>query len=355
MRIFLTLAVAAFLVGLVKSQTGEITVNTTSRFMIDGARRPTIFHGVNVVYKVDPFIPTTNSTFDPQISLNDKDIEDMVKWGFNFVRLGVMWEAVEKQAGVYDTTYLQKVNDLITKLGARGIYTMVDAHQDVLSRHICGEGMPTFYSDSNYLNDKCHGTEDPWAVKLFGPCKSIKDFGFRLDQNGLPLIEDCNKNSFVRYFQTPEFLSAFDNLYENKKGIQDKFASFWDKVSQTFANNTYVIGYDPINEPYPSDYWVDPTLITEVGKFDRVKLQPLYSRIYNTYRQHSNKKIMYFEPGQFPDTAGVDGGRITPLGFTMAPGGQGQNLTTQVLNDHSYCCQKDPTMCATGEPPLQRS
>ena len=64
---------------------------------------------------------------------------------------------------------------------------------------------------------------------------------------------------------------------------------------------------------------------------------------------------MYFEPGQFPDTAGVDGGRITPLGFTMAPGGQGLNLTTQVLNDHSYCCQKDPTMCATGEPPLQRS
>ena len=113
-----------------------------------------------------------------------------------------------------------------------------------------------------------------------------------------------------------------------------------------------MIGYDPINEPYPSDYWVDPTLITEVGKFDRVKLQPLYSRIYNTYRQHSNKKIMYFEPGQFPDTAGVDGGRITPLGFTMAPGGQGQNLTTQVLNDHSYCCQKDPAMCATGEPPL---
>jgi hypothetical protein len=91
--------------------------------------------------------------------------------------------------------------------------------------------MPTFYSDSSYLDSTCHGVDDPWAIKLFGPCKSIKDFGFRLDQNGLPMIEDCNKNSFVRYFQTPEFLSAFDNLYENKKGIQDKFAAFWDKVS----------------------------------------------------------------------------------------------------------------------------
>jgi endoglycosylceramidase len=84
--------------------------------------------------------------------LNDKDIEDLVKWGFNLVRLGVMWEAVERQPGVYDTNYLNKVNDLINKLGARGIYTMVDAHQDVLSRKICGEGMPTFYSEDNMLN-----------------------------------------------------------------------------------------------------------------------------------------------------------------------------------------------------------
>ncbi len=110
--------------------------------------------------------------------------------------------------------------------------------------------------------------------------------------------------------------------------MQDKFAAFWDKVAQTFANNPYVIGYDPINEPYPSDYWLDPSLVKEPGKFNRVKLQPLYQNIYNVYRKHSNKKIMYFEPGQFPDTAGVEGGRITPLGFTMAPGGEGQNLST---------------------------
>lgn len=122
------LAAAALLLSCVSCQTGEITVNTTSRFMIDGARRTIIFHGVNVVYKVDPYIPTTNSTFDPQLSLNDEDIENMVKWGFNFVRLGVMWEAVERQRGVYDDKYLANVNTLINKLGARGIYTMVDAH-----------------------------------------------------------------------------------------------------------------------------------------------------------------------------------------------------------------------------------
>ena len=70
----------------------------------------------------------------------------MVKWGFNFVRLGVMWEAVENAPGQYDEAYLSKVNDLINKLGSRGIYTMVDAHQDVLSRKMCGEGIPNFYA-----------------------------------------------------------------------------------------------------------------------------------------------------------------------------------------------------------------
>jgi hypothetical protein len=50
----------------------------------------------------------------------------------------------------------------------------------------------------------------------------------------------------------------------------------------------------------------------------------MYARIYNTYRQNSEKKIMYFEPGQFPDTMGIDGGKVYPLGFTQAPGGQSQ-------------------------------
>ncbi len=116
------------LIGIIRAQVGEIAVNTSSRFMIDGARRTTIFHGVNVVYKIAPYIPTSNSTFDPQYSLNDEDIENMVRWGFNFVRLGVMWEAVENAPGQYDEAYLSKVNDLINKLGSRGIYTLVDAH-----------------------------------------------------------------------------------------------------------------------------------------------------------------------------------------------------------------------------------
>lgn len=98
-----------------------------------------------MVYKIPPYIPDSG-TFDPQLSLTDTEIDQLKEWGFNFVRLGVMWEAVESAPGVYNETYLDQIEALIWQLGEKGIYTLVDAHQDVLARRICGEGMPNFYA-----------------------------------------------------------------------------------------------------------------------------------------------------------------------------------------------------------------
>ncbi len=83
---------------------------------------------MNIVYKVPPYIPTSENGFDPENSVTDQDIDDLVRWGFNFVRLGVMWEAVERAPGQYNLTYLDEVESLINRLGEKGIYTLVDAH-----------------------------------------------------------------------------------------------------------------------------------------------------------------------------------------------------------------------------------
>ena len=134
--------------GLVSA--GLISINPASRLLQDEHRRSVLLHGVNVVYKVDPYIPSSDA-FDPNLSLTDVEIDDLLAWGFNFVRLGVMWEAVERQPGVYDDAYLTRVESLINKLGEKGIYTMVDAHQDVFARSICGEGVPDFYASYDKL------------------------------------------------------------------------------------------------------------------------------------------------------------------------------------------------------------
>ena len=57
-----------------------------------------------------------------------------------------MWEAVERSPGVYDTNYLDKVEALINKFGDYGIAVLVDNHQDLFSRKLCGEGVPAFYT-----------------------------------------------------------------------------------------------------------------------------------------------------------------------------------------------------------------
>jgi len=46
---------------------------------------------------------------------------------------------------------------------------------------------------------------------------------------------------------------------------------------------------------------------------------------------------MFWEPAEFPDEVGVGPGFVFHLGFTEAPGGA-ENVATQVLNDHTYCC-----------------
>lgn len=286
----------------------------------DEYNRSVIFHGVNIVYKQDPYIPDT-SKFDPQLSLTDEDINNLVKWGFNFVRLGVMWEAVERQPGVYDDNYLTQVNSLINRLGEKGIYTLVDAHQNVLARKICGEGMPDFYAADDMLSHTCDETIVPEVLELVGACKSMKDYGYGVDENGDYLISDCQKTNFATYYSSPESVSAFNNLYQNNFGLRDKFLAYWDKVSASFASNPYVIGYDPINEPFPSDYFKHPELVLVPGKFDKEILQPLYKDSFNVYQKYDQSKIMFFETPQFPDTFGVGGGKVFPAGFTELPGG----------------------------------
>lgn len=130
--------------------------------------------------------------------MTDGDIDNLVNWGFNFVRLGVMWEAVETSPGIYNDTYLTEVDALITKLGNKGIYTLVDAHQDVMARAICGEGMPNFYAKQIIETGPTYCIGE-WSDKVLTPilghfgniCKPMAKYGFRKDVNGNPLIEDC--------------------------------------------------------------------------------------------------------------------------------------------------------------------
>ena len=153
----------------------------------------------------------------------------MVDWGITLVRLGVTWESVETSPSLYNMTYLDEIDKLVNRLGEKGIYTMIDAHQDLFSRKTCGEGMPYFYA--NDLVSECPHDIPGTLMWLTGNCKSIESYHMRKDENGNPLIEDCLKTFFIKYYTAPEVVYSFERLYENIDGTLDKFASFWNTVS----------------------------------------------------------------------------------------------------------------------------
>lgn len=252
-----------------------------------------------------------------------------------------MWEGVERSEGVYDDVYLDKVEALINKLGKAGIYTLVDAHQDVFARSMCGEGVPDFYAkqiieDSPYCINEF---VDKWLKPIYDTfhiCESIKDFGMRIDENGDPVIEDCQKHNFGLYYATKESFNAFDALFTNKLGMQDKFVSYWDHTSARFAKNPYVVGYDPLNEPLAGNP-LHKLGLEIPGVADRERLAPMYARIYEKYIANDANSLMWFEPVPQPDALPIAHGFVAPVGFVLPPGGA-LNSPNHVLNDHTYCC-----------------
>lgn len=108
-------------------------VNPDTKFFVAEDGRTLLFHGVNVVYKVPPYIPITTE-FHPTESLSAKDMDDMQRWGWNSVRLGIMWPGVEPTEGMYNKTYMAMMVDIVNQLGARGIYSILDFHQGTAIR-----------------------------------------------------------------------------------------------------------------------------------------------------------------------------------------------------------------------------
>ena len=62
--------------------------------------------------------------------------------GLNLVRLGVLLVGAWPSSGAVNASYLAAATDIAALLAARGVQTLVDLHQDVLSPFFCGEGLP---------------------------------------------------------------------------------------------------------------------------------------------------------------------------------------------------------------------
>lgn len=231
-------------------------------FIRDGRGRALILHGVNVM---------SSSKSDPlrMPNLEAADVDRMAeRWGFDFVRFLIFWDALEPEPGVIDQAYLDRVEQRLDWFADAGIEVLVDMHQDVYSARFCCDGAPE------------------WAIH----------------DDGLPF--ERQDTWFANYFQ-PAVVRAFDNFwsYEGEhQMLQDHYASAWAAVATRFRDHPAVLGYDLFNEPSPGSAF-DPLELgrpaNEEGvsaRFDRESLGPFYQRVVDAIREVDADHYLFYEP-----------------------------------------------------------
>jgi len=279
--------------------TSAIRVDTERHLFIDDQNREVYFHGINVVYKIPPWIPPVDK-FNPLTSFSSEDIQFLKDIGHNIIRLGVQWPGVEPNRGEYNSTYLDVVKSIVENSKTNNIFTLLDFHQDILSEKFCGEGIPKWAVKPAYLT-----APFPLPVQLSS---------FPLDDEDVPSKADCDKNLWPTYHAAMKTASSYQSLYSNVDGIQDAFGAFWRKVADTFKDEDYVIGYELINEPFAGDFYRNPFLMVP-SVADRWNLQPMYDNLNNYIRQVDPNHIIFFESVTWDD--------FVPVGFSHVPGGDG--------------------------------
>ncbi|WP_253808194.1 cellulase family glycosylhydrolase [Nocardia amikacinitolerans] len=229
------------------------------RGLTDEQGRVVTLHGVNLVYKYPPYFPAAGG-------FGEEDAQFLAENGFNAVRLGFAWNAVEPQPGVYDDNYIAQIEQTQQLLAWHNIYSLIDPHQDAFN-----ESMGASWSGF-----------PAWAA--------ITD-GFPLQPDpGFPFV----------YLTSPAQNQTWAHFWHNRAasdgvGLQDHYAAMWAHVAQRFADEPYVLGYDLINEPWPG--WEYPTCFPQgCPHFERDVLAPFEAEVMNAIRRVDPKHLVFYEP-----------------------------------------------------------
>ena len=115
-------------------ETPWVKVDPATTHYVDSLGRVRIFHGLNVIFKQPPFVPSTEE-WDVETSFSAQDAADLRRWGFNLIRLGVLWQGTFPASGAsHDPAYIAAVQRIVALCEAEGIYVVMDMHSDVLNR-----------------------------------------------------------------------------------------------------------------------------------------------------------------------------------------------------------------------------
>jgi endoglycosylceramidase len=286
---------AAFVLAVTLSTAGTAAQTTPrlqrqGRWLVDPHGRVVLVHGVNAVWKRDPYVPPATKA-----GFIDADAQWLARHGFNGARIGVLWVGVTPDAaGDVDTAYLQKWDRVVRLLADRHIWTLFDFHQDMMSPEYQGEGVPD------------------WAVDpMKGPANTLPppQFGFPFN-----------------YF-TPQVSELYENLWAEHGIVWDGHRDAWKAVAAKWGDRPYTMGYDLLNEPWAGEDW--PSCLAFPAGCPQVesdKLQPFFEHTLAGIRSVDPHSLVWFEPQT------LSGGTGTPTGYGPVSGESQLGYSW-----HNYC------------------
>ena len=183
-----------------------------------------------------------------------------------------MWTGLMPAKNTINETYLNEMTKIVNTLASFGMYTIIDLHQDVMSTEFGSyDGVPKWILDEAPQSK----FKFPW-----------------------PLSNKTTDVSVFAGYLTESCGFAFQSLYKDGSNFESYFNQYWSIVSKNFANNTAILGYELMNEPWAGDIYADPLLLLP-GNAGRMNLLPFYDRVYETIRKYDPDTLVFYEPVSF--------------------------------------------------------
>jgi endoglycosylceramidase len=196
--------------------------------IVDAEGRTVLLRGANVNALAEYWKSTDFPTTFP---FGEEDAEQMAAIGWNAVRLLLSWSRVEPAPGEYDEAYLQEVDAAIAILASRGLYAIVDLHQDAWNATLAARP-----------DEVCEPPSEPAFGWDGAPGWATLDGGARRCVFG-GLRES-----------SPAVLAAWASFWADAEGpggvgIRTRYASMLGVLARRYAGRPEVAGFDLMNEP----------------------------------------------------------------------------------------------------------
>lgn len=244
---------------------------TDGTLLRDGLGRVVFLRGVNAGgrSKFAPYVPFDYASGQFAQALASY-MDRAASWGIDAMRVPFTWTALEGTQGTYDPDWMAQYQQILDAAWARGIWTVVDFHQDIYSESFCGDGLP----------------------------------GWTLGPTWPPYMHDC-PDWQLEYFQNTGVEDAFDAFWAAGSPTQPEYLAAWDTMIARFQNEAGVIGFEPFNEPAAGT--------ANQNKFEATTLTAFFSMVAPHMRALAPQTLVFIDaPGV--DSVGATTAMTRPTG-----------------------------------------